>query len=641
MTKKTVMRFATLFTLLPVLAGCALDAADDDDPGADFDSGKADGFSPPLGQLLAMDRAGRTAIRFAEPHGDPVAMVYAEFEVSGPASVSFETAFHDDPGAERLDTVLYLYKPSGAYWGHRIAKDDDGGDGRYSKLAIELDEAGTYRLLIRRRGNPNVPALTDLITKCRGDGCVAPVVQTCDDPKYGDGVCQTSLACDAPDIDCFHTFADDADGADWFRGMEALLAEAQHRAPRALLPPSDPRFQQARELADRGWAAFRDVRPVGQLHDLRPAVVVLDDNDVNAFVMPFDPQATHAAFAIIVQTGLLAVDAPDDGRLGVMMHELQHAIGLQVIPAVGEAIRHFYIAPSGPELIASDQPDDLRARAAWTAWVGFAKEVGAYPSPAFGGFPFMGSELDEILIAAGTLGDAAACAPALAAIDRVRGELRSAAKLLDDSITPAPGFADRADASLAQLRTQCLPNFQGGFVGVIAAITHQTPEQVAAHLPPEDLTLVTGKHAVDAIAALALDRRAKMRGVEQRFATESGRPFTALRFFSREVSADDASVPVLRAAHLDPEGGASFFLGFLAAERATCEADIAAQAIPYCARIDDDHHGTCHRVNHIQQLARLGAPSGAAARRVRVTAAPTPIANRFGLPTRITDLVVY
>ena len=636
------MRCSTLVALVPLLAaGCALDGPDDDDPGADFDAGKADGFSPPLGQLLAMERPGTTAIRFAEPHGDPVEMVYAEFELSGPASVSFETAFHDDPGAEQLDTVLYLYKPTGAIWGHKLAKDDDGGDGKYSHLALDLADAGTYRLLIRRRGDTHAPALVDLITRCVGTGCSAPVVQTCDDPKYGDGTCQTSLACDAPDIDCFETFSDDAAAADWFRGMEELLAQAQHRAPRALLPASDPRYRQARELADRGWAAFRGVRPVGLLHDKRPAVVVIDDPDVNAFVMPFDPDATHAAFAIMVQTGLLAVDAPDDGRLAVMMHELQHAIGLQVLPAVKDGIRHFYVAPSGPELIAADQPDDLRARAAWTAWVGYAREVGAYPSPALGGFPFEGSQLDDLLVAISGLGDANVCAPALAAIEQLRAELKRSIARLDDALAVPAGFADRATSALSLLRTQCLAGFQGGFVDAIAAMTHQTPEQVAANLPPDDLALVAGKHVVDAIAALAIDRRARMRGVEQRFAAEVGRPFGALRFFSSEVSADDASVPVLRAAGLDPEGGASFFLPFLEAERATCEADLASQMVPYGARIDDDHHGTCHRVGHIQQLARLGAPSGAAARRIRVAPVVMPIANRWGLPRKITDLVVY
>jgi len=79
-----------------------------------------------------------------------------------------------------------------------------------------------------------------------------------------------------------------------------------------------------------------------------------------------------------------------------------------------------------------------------------------------------------------------------------------------------------------------------------------------------------------------------------------------------KVSADDASVPVLRAAGLDPAGGGSFFLPFLGAARATCEQDITANTVPYGARLDDDHHGTCHRVLHIQQLARLGAPSSSA-----------------------------
>src|SRR5262245_60947039 len=61
--------------------------------------------------------------------------------------------------------------------------------------------------------------------KCDGDGSGSGGM--CSDPRYGDGTCQTSLNCDIPDIDCFHTFSDDAAAAMWSRDGEAALAQAQ------------------------------------------------------------------------------------------------------------------------------------------------------------------------------------------------------------------------------------------------------------------------------------------------------------------------------------------------------------------------------------------------------------------------------
>jgi hypothetical protein len=94
------MRF--VFATLPMLVlGCS--AALDDDPGAQFGGGKADGFLPPLKQNLVMERAGRTALAFSDASGNPVDMIYAQFALSGPATVSLGIAPHDayDP----LDVV--------------------------------------------------------------------------------------------------------------------------------------------------------------------------------------------------------------------------------------------------------------------------------------------------------------------------------------------------------------------------------------------------------------------------------------------------------------------------------------------------------------------------------------------------------
>ncbi len=622
----------TLLCLLPLALGCT--AGGDDDPGARF-GGKADGDTPPFKAHLAMDRDQDLPIAFAADGGDAVDLVYASFELSGSASVAFRTAHH--AGADDIDTVLYIYEPGPDDWGSWIARDDDGGGGQYSKVTADL-EAGSYTLLLRRRDGSGVPVV-DLRTACSGTGCAPVVDQTCADPRYGDGTCQTDLPCDVPDIDCFVTFPDDDAANAWFTQVEAGMAQQQGRAPRAIVAHDDPRYMQARALADRGWDAFRTVRPVGKLADARPAVVVLEDPNVNAFVAPFDDMAKQGAFSIQVQTGLLAVDAPDDGRLGVMMHELQHVVGLHVIAGVGDRIRHFYVAPAGSELDPQDQPDDPAARAAWMTWTGYAHDIGAYTDDVLGGFPIAGSQLDQLMTLALQVGaqtNPGACTTAQGAIGNVRGEFRTS--LLDDSLISTPSLASDIDGSFDQLRA-CLAGFSGGFVELVAQATGQSVDQVTAGMTADDLAVVSGKTPVDALVALGLDRRARMLATEQSFAEQLGRPWSALRFYSREEAADDTSIPVLRAAMLDPAGLAHFFLPFLGDVRMTCEGDIASTSVPYGVRLDDDHHGTCYRVEHIEQRATTG--DLAAARTLPRPALPVPARSHWGLPRRWSDVIVY
>jgi Zn-dependent protease with chaperone function len=92
------------------------------------------------------------------------------------------------------------------------------------------------------------------------------------------------------------------------------------------LAETDPRFVKARELLDRGWETFRKHRAVAQLAERKPALVVIDDPVVNAFVIG-DHKTGLSVFSVHVQTGALDAMAPDDANLGLMMHELQHGCG--------------------------------------------------------------------------------------------------------------------------------------------------------------------------------------------------------------------------------------------------------------------------------------------------------------------------
>jgi hypothetical protein len=482
--------------------------------------------------------------------------------------------------------------------------------------------------------------------KCDASG------DSCSDPHYGDGTCNLHLACAAPDIDCFKTFADDASAATWFADFEKALAAEQLRAPRTIVAESDPRFQKARDLLDRGWEAFRKVRPVGDLRDARPALVVIEDPGVNAFVIP-DIATGLSAFSVTVQTGLLDRESTDDGRLGVMMHELQHAVGLHLIQNNKESFRRFYTVKFA-EPVGRDQVDDPVARKAGMAWRTAAADVGAFSQSELGGMS-LGGDFESIfkaLVITGDQHDHAACAHAIQLIDALRNDLSHAVDPLDVRLhTDLTTVPPRVNAALNALRDECLPAFTKSFVEVYAALNGKTPAEVDAVISAHDKALITGKHVVDALAALIADRRATMRAAELDYLHTTHHLFTDLRYFSTEEDADDTSVAVLRGAHLDPEGEGKWLVPALLPPEAAarCNAILASNKTPdYGGDLGDEHHATCWRAAHIHKIAQRLASSARTVGEVS-PAAPAQITEDeavelprpFALPPRLADQVMY
>ena len=214
-----------------------------------------------------------------------------------------------------------------------------------------------------------------------------------------------------------------------------------------------------------------------------------------------------------------------------------------------------------------------------------------------------------------------------------------------------PGVRGRVDAAMAAIRDQCLATFTTSFVEVLAAQIGISPDQMRARLDPSDLDLVEGVHFVDAINNLALDRRAKMRALEGTFTQQTGRPFTALRFFSFEEAADDATVPVLDDIGLAADGLGEFLFAIQDSQsQSACRQIIdGGQTPPYGGDLADEHHATCWRVAHVEQLAASGSVTqgGDGAQLTRTTAAlrrraPLPRGPRLPrVPRPLSDLVMH
>ncbi len=458
------------------------------------------------------------------------------------------------------------------------------------------------------------------------DGKCDGVEPSCTDPRYNDGVCDPSIDCAVPDIDCFRTFTDDAAGAAWFTDFEAKNAVREGRAPRAVLAPSDPRFPRVRALLDRGWEAMRSSRPVGLLGEARPALVFVEDPSVNAFVMPEDLDQKRASFAVMVHTGTLGIETTDDANLGLMMHELQHAVGLHVIAEVEAQFSRYYLASETEEPIGRRQIDDPRVREAATLWLSGAREIGSFTNSELRGLPLGESGLTQVLrtvITNGVQANPAACARSRALLVQIVTDVAAATDLVSGAPHLDASMGPRVTAALAALRDECLPNYTMSFAEVLASIAGVSPEQIEAQLTPADRALISGKHVIDAISLLGEDRRAMMRSTEAAFQTQLGRPWSALRYFSSEEDADDVTVPVLRAAGLDPTGLATFFLEVFLPRNMSdaCKAVLATGSVPpYGVDLADTHHATCFRVYH---LGALAADTAAGRPRARTPVSPS------------------
>jgi len=234
-------------------------------------------------------------------------------------------------------------------------------------------------------------------------------------------------------------------------------------------------------------------------------------------------------------------------------------------------------------------------------------------------------------VQAGNAQNPTGCANARQLANQLSADLGASVDRLDTSLhIDLATLPPRVNAALTALKTECLVNVTEDFIDLMAALQGKTPAEIEAMMSQHDKDLVKGKHIVDGIAAIAADRRATMRMAEATFTMQTGRPWSALRYFSFEEDADDVSVMVLRGAKLDPAGNATFLATAIPDHLARCEQIIATgKAPPYGVEVADEHHATCWRLFHIRQLAKAGT----AARFAPSTpSAPVIVPNRLPLP---------
>jgi len=453
------------------------------------------------------------------------------------------------------------------------------------------------------------------------------VSQTCSDKRYDDGQCDLQLDCETPDIDCFRTFDSDADAATWWTDF----AKAQGQEERPLVAASDPRFQRVRKLLDAGWDAFRVNRSVGKLASARPALVMIDMPLAHAAFVAGDPAAGNQPFSVQVETASLESSAGDDALLAVMMHELQHALGLHLLGDTQTRLRKFYIAPEGSEPEGADQENDANVEKLGLAWMEAAGQVGPLSGDDLGGLPLAG-ELDSLfqtVVGGAVQAHPELCTNAVQQLEALRGSITTAQDPIGGSLAFDPDRAQQVAAAFGTLQSECLASFPLGVIEVMAQLGMTTPEQVEGALDPHDLALVKGKTFVAGLTALVADRRATMRATEDMLYASAYQPWSQLRYFSFEEDADNVSVQVMRAADKDPASLQQFFHALVAPAVATaCDASLTTTGFPpYGVDLTDPHHAVCWRMGHVQRQSK-----DAAYRIQRVATTPTAVRMPGRLP---------
>ena len=159
------VRLTLCVTFLFALTACGETSTPSTDKGAEEEElvgGKQDSFFKPTehGQLV-YGLPNEASI------DDDARFHSWEFALTGPATVGIQTNV-----SKNLDTVMYLYRrdtPDEA-WGRFVQKNDDWKGNIWSRIELDADDAGLYRVVVK----PFKKALRGTFTvtaECAGDGC--------------------------------------------------------------------------------------------------------------------------------------------------------------------------------------------------------------------------------------------------------------------------------------------------------------------------------------------------------------------------------------------------------------------------------------------------------------------------------------
>ncbi len=439
-------------------------------------------------------------------------------------------------------------------------------------------------------------------------GCGGDEGPACEDPTYGDGVCNIDTTCDVVDVDCLIPFETPEAARTWYETSPAAASKGPS------LPVTDSRFAPTQALLDEGWATYTSIYDVGDLAGERVQLVLIDDMAVNAFVSA-DLDRVRAGLAVMVNTGVVDKNAPKEQLVGLIIHELQHAIGLHVNKDVKDRIRAYYTAPVGMEPMGNVQTDNSAVRTQFEAWEKYAMIAGWASDVELSGLPMMGSKtsisslgvlgpffldlINERRLANPTPACIASYTDFIALTNRLRGMKRE----LDQSFAIASTETAGIIAATTKLRDDCFMGVAGDAIVHLARLAGVTEAEVRVDLPADIIAAIEGKTVITGWFNAVNTSRTRMREIEAGFQAQAGVPWTRLRYFSTEEDADDVSARIMKQMKLAPDGMAQLLISVNPSLASDCTPLLGGGGdIPYGEQLMDDHHATCWRAGHQQAV---------------------------------------
>jgi hypothetical protein len=448
-------------------------------------------------------------------------------------------------------------------------------------------------------------------------GCVGEVGESgdfgsevaCTDVKYGDGVCDIDTSCDVVDVDCLVAF-DTPDAAKaWYdaSGIAAVKGPS--------VSTTDARFAPTQSLIDEGWAAYKSIYSVGDLADKRVQLVLVQNDAVNAFVIP-DKDLVRAGLVVMVNTGLVDLNAPKAQVLGVIMHEFQHAMGLHVNRTVKDRMRTYYKAPATSEPIGNTQVEDPAVRAAFEGWKDWVSAVGYASDAELSGLPLMSLDVSsrdtlgffgvyflKLIKERQAANPTTACTTAYNSFISLYSRITGLARALDNGYSLASTETTNIVNAITALRDNCFTGVTGDAITHLARLLGANEATLRAALPPELKTAIEGKTVVTGWFNAINAGRTKLRELEAAFKTQSGVSWDRLRYFSTEEAADDVSARIMRKMGLAADGAGQLLVSVDSALSSACMPMLSSgSSIPYGENLIDDHHATCWRTQHQQVI---------------------------------------
>lgn len=157
--------------------------------------------------------------------------------------------------------------------------------------------------------------------------------------------------------------------------------------PIQIIHCEDTKYKTLNSLLEKVWRAYQNELP--QLADFpMPQIVLSERPDPDAAILPLNPATKKIPWLIVATTGLIDTKMSDEGLMGILAHELGHAILKHSLPRVPTSTIKFYFADERQEPLGFLQSDDSEARSLGEEWLANAAIAGNASYTEQNGLPY-------------------------------------------------------------------------------------------------------------------------------------------------------------------------------------------------------------------------------------------------------------